>query len=163
VNRLKIAVLAVATTLALAGASTTAQTPSNAEMVEEQMRQVRKQIKEKRDSALRTLLSLSPEQAQAFRPLQQAYDEELQAQGKKDLDLIREFSAAYDELDAAAAAELGKRFFELEREHLALQEKYLKKISDEVSPVVAVQFLQLQRQFEAELELERMKYMPLAE
>ena len=60
-------------------------------------------------------------------------------------------------------SELGQKFFDLEREHLELQQKYLKRISDAVSPVIAVQFIQLQRQFETELAMERMKYSPLAE
>jgi hypothetical protein len=136
---------------------------SDAQALEEHMRQVQRKVAEKRDSAIDTLLVMTPEQTKAFRPLQQAYDKELKQLAKKDRALITEFSDNFDKLAAGSAADIGKRFFDLERERLALQERYLKQISDSVSPVVAVQFIQLQRRFEAQLVTERMKYSPLAE
>ena len=127
------------------------------------MREVRKKAKQKRDSAIGVMMNMTAEQAKAFRPLQQEYDKELTKLGKSERDLVREFSEVYDKLTAETAEAIGQKFFDLEREHLELQQKYLKRISDAVSPVVAVQFIQLQRQFETELAMERMKYSPLAE
>jgi hypothetical protein len=46
---------------------------------------------------------------------------------------------------------------------LEIQQSYLTQVYEEVSPVIAVQFIQLQRRFETELETERMKYSPIAE
>jgi hypothetical protein len=110
-----------------------------------------------------TLLDMSPEQIKVFRPLQQSYDRDLKALGKKQQALTKEFGKIFDKLTAETAAGIAEKFFELEGERLALQQKYFKQISDEVSPVVAVQFTQLQRRFETEIDMERMKYSPLAE
>ena len=87
---------------------------------------------------MRVLLDLTSEQEKTFRPLQKAYDKELKTLDKKDRKLIREFAGVYDNLTAETATDLAKRFFDLRRERLALQEKYLKQMSDEVSPATAV-------------------------
>ncbi len=136
---------------------------SDAEALETHMRAFRAKVIQKRDSSLRVLLDLTDEQEKTFRPLLKGYDKELKTLDKMDRKLIREFAGVYDNLTAETAADLSKRFFDLRRERLALQEKYLKQISDEVSPATAVLFIQLQRRFEAQLESERMKYSPLAE
>ena len=135
----------------------------DAQAFEDHMRQSRKKALEKRDSALSVLLTLTDDQEKAFRPLQKGYDKDLKKLGKKRGDLMRELSQVFDKLDAATAEDLGRRFFSLEREHLELQQRYLESISAEVSPVAAVLFIQLQRRFETEVSLERMKYSPLAE
>ena len=91
------------------------------------------------------------------------YDFGLEAVQAYALDLLREFGKVFDKLDADTASDLARRFFTQERNRLSLQEATFKKIADQVSPVVAVQFIQLQRQFETELEMERMKLSPLAQ
>ena len=136
---------------------------SDAAAFDAHMAKVRKKVTQKRDSALGTLLEMTAEQEKAFWPLQRAYDKELKRLGKTERGLLREFGEVFDQLDASTAAELSTRFFDLERERLELQQSYLKRISDAVSPVVAVQFIQLQRRFETELAMERMLYSPIAE
>jgi hypothetical protein len=135
----------------------------DAQAFEDHMRQSRKKALEKRDSALSTLLDMSKEQSKIFRPVQQSYDRDLKALGKKQQALTREFGKIFDKLTADTASGIAEKFFELQRERLAIQQKYFKQISDEVSPVIAVQFTQLQRRFETEIDMERMKYSPLAE
>jgi hypothetical protein len=131
--------------------------------LETHMQEVRKKAKQKRDSAIGVMLNMTADQAKAFRPLMQEYDKELSKLGKRERGFVREFSETFGKLTAESAEALGQKFFELQRERLELQQRYLKRISDAVSPVIAVQFIQLQRQFETELAMERMKYSPLAE
>ena len=162
-NKLKsiammVMVVVVAATLCIGNALA-----DDLQALESHMQQARKKAIQKRDSAIAVMLNMTPEQAKAFRPLQQEYDKELKQLGKSERQVVREFSEIYDKLTAESAEAIGQKFFDLEREHLELQQKYLKRISDAVSPVIAVQFIQLQRQFETELAMERMKYSPLAE
>jgi len=162
VNKLiSVCVAAAVVACLFAGTPVTAQSRTDA--LETHMKQVRAKVVQKRNSALNTILQLDDEQAKAFWPLQKAYDKELQRLGKLDRELVRQFGEVYDKLDATNSADIAARFFDLERNRLDLQQKYLKKVSEQVSPVVAVQFIQLQRQFEIELMMERMKYSPLAE
>lgn len=140
-----------------------AQAQSDAQALEDHMRKVRSKVAQKRDSALKVLLEMTDEQAKAFWPLQKQYDKELKELWKVDRELTKDFNKVYKNMTTESAAEIGKRFFDLERDRLALQEKYLKLMSDQVSPVIATLFIQLERRFETELEMERMKYSPLAE
>jgi hypothetical protein len=130
--------------------------------LDEYIKIVRGDMAKRRDSALRGLIQLSEAEAKAFWPLKEAYDAELKELGEVDLKLIREFGKTHDKLSPEKATELAGRFFDLEEQHLALHRKYFKKISEEVSPVVAVQFLQLQRQFETMADLKLITNAPLA-
>ena len=107
---------------------------NDTQALEDHMRAYRAKIGQKRDSALSTLLELTDEQAKIFWPLQKSYDKELKALAKKERALLRDFARVHDKLDPDSASEIGQRFFDLERERLALQEKYLKLVSDEVEP-----------------------------
>jgi uncharacterized membrane protein len=131
--------------------------------LDQHMKEVRRKALEKRNSALSVLLTLTDDQTKAFRPLQQAYDKDLGKLFEKQRKLAVEFSDVYDKLDAATAEKLSQQYFDLQREHLAMQQKYLRSISEAVSPVAAVLFIQLQARFETQVEMERMKYSPLAE
>jgi hypothetical protein len=164
VSSIKLICVVVLVVLAVPGAVfAQSQAESDIDALEDHMKKVRAELVGKRDSALRALLVMTEEQDSVFRPLQQEYDRELKKLGKASRDMIREFGKVYDTLNARSAAEIAQRFFDLERDRLALQEKYYQRIADDVSPVIAVQFIQLQRRFEARYEVERQKYSPIAE
>ena len=148
--------------LALFPGSLQAQT-DDALALEDHMRQVKRKVNEKRNSAFSTIMQMTDEQSKSFRSLQKAYAKEFKQLEKKGQQLSREFSEVFDKLTDQLAADLGKRLFGLDKEKLELQEKYLKQISEEISPVIAVQFIQLERRFESQIENEFMKYAPLAE
>lgn len=136
---------------------------SDAQALEDHMRQVRSDLVRKRESAFQTLLTLDEAQSKTFRSLVKSYDDEAQALGRKDWELLREFGQAFDRLDPATAEKIAERSFANQRAWLDMQQKYFKQIAEQVSPVVAVQFLQLERRYEAQAITERMKYTPLAE
>ena len=100
--------------------------------------------------------------AAAFWPLQKSYDADLGKLSKAEQNLSREFRQSFGKLTAETASVIAERFFNLERERLSLQQSYFQRISESVSPVIAVQFIQLQRQFETELRMEQLKAAPLA-
>ena len=116
----------------------------------------------KRDSALSTLLVLTEEQADAFWPLKQAYDEERGALRQRQLDLLRKFMAIHDKLTRESSAGLADQFFALDEEVIKLRKKYFEKMSEQVGAVTAVQFLQLQGQFETMADLKIATAAPLA-
>jgi hypothetical protein len=135
---------------------------SQAQALDEYLKMVRGDLAKRRDSALRGLLQLDDAEAKTFWPLQQAYDAELKRISDARLFLVREFGQVYDKLTAEKAKGLAVRFFELDDQRIALHRKYFERISEEVSPVVAVQFIQLQRQFETMASLKLATNAPLA-
>jgi len=130
--------------------------------LEEYFKVARDDLVLRRDSALRALVHLKEEEAEAFWALQKAYDEELTKIGEKRKALMKEYWKDHDKLTAEQAKDLAVRSLTLDDERNALRRKYFDKIAADVSPIVAVQFLQLQRQFETMADLKVATHAPLA-
>jgi hypothetical protein len=130
--------------------------------LEQVLKMVRGDIEAQRNSALHALVELTEDEAKAFWPLKEAYDKELLAIGKRRLAAVQDYVEVQSALTAAKAQELGERFHQLDLERLALRKKYFDRIAKEVSPVAAVQFMQLQRQFETMGDLKVATMTPLA-
>lgn len=129
----------------------------------EQLFQVAKgELTAKRDSALKTLVSLDREKEQAFWSLVGQYDKEMAEQRKERRALVEEFVAAHDKLTAAQAEKLADRVLDLDNARNEVRRKYFKRMAKEASPVAAAQFLQLQGQFETMADLKLATAMPLA-
>jgi len=118
------------------------------ETLERFMVLLRQDLKHRRNAALRGVLKLDTQQIRDFAPLQTAYDEELAGIDDARRALREDCIATHYNLTAVRAESLGDRVFRLEKRGIGLREKYFRRISEQVSTVTAVQFLQLQRQFE---------------
>jgi len=138
-----------------------AQVPAE-QSLEQFLEAVRGDFWARRDSAMRELIQVDEDKAEAFWALKQAYDEELSRLAVLRLDLLRSYSRVADRLDEATANRLADEAFDLLEQRLALQRKYFKRMSKEISPVVAVQFLQLDHQFQAMADLKLQSVVPLA-
>jgi hypothetical protein len=135
--------------LAGPAAAQQAATHDQEETLEGFMALLRQDLKQRRNAALRGILKFeTADQARNFAPLQNSYDEELAAIDEDRRALLEEFGSVHDQLTPTQAESLGDRFFRLEKRSLGLQEKYYRRISDEVSTIIAVQFLQIQRQYD---------------
>ena len=58
--------------------------------------------------------------------------------------------------------ELAGRTFDIGAKRSALHRKYYDRISSEISPVIAIQYLQLQAQFETMFDMKLATNVPLA-
>jgi hypothetical protein len=156
--------LALLAALSLPVLPTAAQmdAPAKEEVLEKYLDAVGQDLGARRDSALLALLELDEEEKKVFLPLLKAYDKELDALFDARLEVLREFSAIHDKLTDEKATELAERALDIGDERTALQRKYFRLISEKVSPIVAVQFLQLQGQFETMADLKLATNVPLA-
>ena len=132
------------------------------ETLDKYLAMVKQDLTARRNATLRTLLTLTEPEAQEFWPLQEAYDKELAKLHQTHKKLLHEYSQVYTNLTPENAAKLADGFFGLEEDKIALHRKYMKLMSDKVSPVVAVQFLQLQNQFETMGDVKTSSFTPLA-
>ena len=137
-----------------------AQTPPSRSLAEH-ARKVRSAYMLRRDAVLETRLALSKSEAGALRGLKNKFDREMDRLEESGIALLVEFDELRDRLDPVTAAEIAERFFSLERARLAVEEEYFGRIAERVSPVVAVQFIQIHRRFD--LEVRRQTYARLAE
>jgi Spy/CpxP family protein refolding chaperone len=158
----KKVLLIVIAALLVGGTVASAQSASEMQVLEQYIQMVKGDLTAKRDSAMSTLLELDKEESAKFWPLLKQYDKESKALRKKRRAMLEEFLGVYDKLTPAKAEELANVAFELDNERNALRKKYFKKISGEISAVVAVQFLQLQSQFETMGDMKLAAAMPLA-
>jgi len=138
------------------------ETQAQVQTLEEYFKVMRGDLTARRDSALRVLVQLNEDEAGPFWALQKAYDAELAQISEKRLALMRKYGEHHETLTDEQATGLAEKFLALDDERTALRRKYLKQISADVSPIVAVQFLQLQRQFETMADLKVATHAPLA-
>ena len=157
----KVMLIALATFL-VGGTIVSAQSESETQVLEQYVQMVKGDLTAKRDSAMRTLLELNDEESAKFWPLLKQYDKEKNALRKQRRAMLEEFLGVYDKLTPAKAEELANVAFELDNARTELRKKYFKMISGEISAVVAVQFLQLQSQFETMGDMKLATAMPLA-
>ena len=135
---------------------------ANKQVLEQYFAAIGADLAAKRDSAISTLIELTPEETQLFWPIKKAYDAEFRKLLDARFELLGEFDAVHDKLTAETAAALAERALKLDEQRTDLHRRYFKKMSDEISPVVAVQYLQLQSQFETMADIKIATHVPLA-
>jgi len=116
----------------------------------------------KRDSALSALITLSADEAKVFWPIKKEYDAEFKKLIDERLAVLTEFDSVHDRLTPTLARELADRALATGEKRSKLHRTYFDRISKEVSPIVAVQFLQLQGQFETMFDMKLATTVPLA-
>jgi hypothetical protein len=135
---------------------------ANKQVLEQYFAAIGADLAAKRDSAISTLIELTPEEAEVFWPMKEAYDAELRKLFDARFELLGEFDAVHDKLTAETAAALAERSLKLDEQRTDLHRRYFKKMSEAISPVVAVQYLQLQGQFETMAAIKIATHVPLA-
>ena len=133
-----------------------------AQSLEDQIKAMRGDIMERRESALKVLVTLDEAQAKAFWPLKSQYDAELKKLGEAREALLREYVKVHKAMTPAQAKDIASRSLKLDDDRNALRRKYFDLMAEQVSPVAAGQFLQLERQFETMMDFKVQSIVPLA-
>jgi hypothetical protein len=139
-----------------------AQEGNQGELLEKYMDTLRKDLTAQRDATMRAVIKLDEEQGKKFWPMKKQYDKELRQIGEARRNLIKEWGAEYSKLTAVRASEFATRSFEIQDQRTALRKKYFAMMANQISPVIAAQFLQLQGQYETMADLKLATYIPIA-
>jgi hypothetical protein len=101
------------------------------------------------------VMQLDDDQAMTFWNLYQEYEIELFQLGDRRLSLQEEFRGALqgDGLDDALATDIAARFFVLKRDRAELIESYHRTFTEQLSPIAAAQFVQLESRFNLVIDL----------
>jgi len=135
---------------------------ANKKVLEDYFQAIGTDLAARRDSAMSTLLQLDEAEAKVFWPLKKAYDKELSKLFDARFEMLGEFDAVHDKLTLEKANELAERALALDEQRTELHRKYYKLMSEKISPITAVQFLQLQGQFETMADMKIATHVPLA-
>ncbi len=108
-------------------------------------------------------LALAPTDAEGeiFWPLYREYQTELSKLGDQRIKLIKEFGANYETMSEDVAKDLAKTWFNMREDQLDLLKKTHKKVSKEISPILAARFTQIESQLILLIELQIAEEMPL--
>jgi hypothetical protein len=136
--------------------------PAPGQTLEQYAKVLRWDLIARRNSALQALIHLNAEQGKKFQALKNDYDARLKKLADQRISLMEEFGKVHDKLGADQARDLANRFFKIEDDRNALRRETFERMSAQISPVVAVQFMQLQRQFETMADLKAATLVPLA-
>ena len=131
------------------------------DLPESEIALLRSDIQTKKTDILQQNLTLSDEQAKKFWPLQRSYENDLSKLEDQRLQVIREYTRQWNNLNDETAKQLGKRFFEYQKKRLDLRTKYFDRMSKEISPTTAAKFFQMEVQMEDVIDFEVGSSVPL--
>jgi hypothetical protein len=157
-----IAALCVALALVIPAvmlpAAATAQTTPEA-----MMEMLRSDVRTDKMIVMGEALTLTPEQGELFWPIYRAYTQELSVIGDQRMALIKKFAAEYGSVSDESAAVMAAEWFTMESNYTKLLKKTHTKVAKDISPIVAVQFVQVENALNMLLRLQISAEIPLVE
>jgi hypothetical protein len=118
--------------------------------------------KETTDIINRTM-ELSAEDAAAFWPIYNEYDQALDELADSRIQLIKEYSSIYGSISDEKAAELGGRWIDLLAKREKLRGKYYDKFAGVLTPAQAFKVMQIERRLELLIDMQIAKELPMLE
>ena len=143
--------------LALVAAPAAAQNDPAAKYLE----LLRGDVRAEKIEILTAALDLTEAQSQAFWPIYRQYDTELAAIGDKRITMVKQFVATYDVMTDEEAGTFARKWMALQKERMALREKYFGKIAKATSNKIAARFLQVENAIGMLIDLEIAAEAPL--
>lgn len=116
-----------------------------------------------REEIVRDEIRLSAEQAEAFWPIYEAYQQALEPVRDRNARLVADFLAAYRSgaVSEAMAARFVEEHASISRDRLQIREKYYENVREILPVRLAARCYQLEVQLDAELQAELSLYVPL--
>lgn len=111
------------------------------------------------------VMRLSPAEAKVFWPIYHDYEEELFDLGDQRVELTRAFVKAQisKTLDNDKAQALADNWFKLENQRLDLLQKYHRQIAEDLSPLRAAQFVQIENRMGTMVDLMIASELPIVQ
>jgi hypothetical protein len=124
---------------------------------------VRNDLSDGKVQIINQVMRLTPEESKVFWPIYHDYEEELFDLGDQRVEVTRNFVKAQSgkAMDDKQATALADGYFKFETDRLELLKKYHKRISEELSPVRAAQFTQIEHRVGTVVDLVLASELPL--
>ncbi len=106
-------------------------------------------------------MALQEGQSEQFWKIYRDYDYELASLTDRRIALIKDYAANFSTMTDAKADEIATAAMKLDKDRLALREKYYKTYAKEMSPVLATRWAQLERVIATVFDLQIASELPL--
>jgi len=125
----------------------------------EQSRQI---IKTKKQSIVGESMDLTEEEAQAFWPVYEDYQDGLKKIDDRYVKFIRDYTGLYKNLDTRQAEDLIKKYLDIESDRLRLKKSFSTKFGKTLSPTKLIRYYQIENKIEAVIKYNLATETPLA-
>ncbi|HID40482.1 MAG TPA: hypothetical protein EYP36_13375 [Calditrichaeota bacterium] len=118
-------------------------------------------IKGKKIVLINDAITFTSEEEKKFWPLYNKYDAEMAKLFDTELNIIKEYAEAYDNMSGELAENLLNRSLDIDKRRVEIKEKYFKKFKEVLPTVKAVKFFQVDRRIQMLIELQIMANVPV--
>lgn len=121
-----------------------------------------KQLQTDRRSVIADNLKLADSESRVFWPIYDKYEADMKKVTDRRLAMLDKYATEYDTLTDAQADELLKTRYQLDKEALAIKQKYAKQVQKALPSVKALRYVQLQDRIDVLLASNMFSIIPLA-
>lgn len=120
-------------------------------------------INTQRRTLITAAMDFTEDEAQKFWPIYKEYEAEYDKLMDKEIQLLKDYAESYEDMGDEVANQIAKKSFEIEKEHLAISEKYFKRYSKELGARRAVKLQMVLNRLELMLSLQKASSIPVLE
>ncbi|MCK4558907.1 MAG: hypothetical protein KAV45_03915 [Calditrichia bacterium] len=120
-------------------------------------------VNTQRRALITAAMEFTEEEAQKFWPIYKEYEIEYDKLIDKEINLIKDYAESYENMGEEVAHQLAKTSYEIEKEQLALSEKYFKKFSKEIEIRRTVKLQMILNRIELMINLQKASTIPVLE
>ncbi len=121
---------------------------------------LRKDLRNERQAIVLSTLDLTEAESAVFMPINDAYIAEMKTQWDARFALVDDYTNARETMSGTQASSFMKRLFALEREDIAIREKYAKQVSKVLPSTIAARWVQIERRLGQLMELQVANEVP---
>jgi uncharacterized FlgJ-related protein len=126
----------------------------------DEVQYIRQALKSEKKDLVKQYMSLSAAEDAKFWPLYDEFQNQRAGIAQERLQIIKDYSAQYQNLNDDQAKSLVKRALSNDKTNLKLKEKYYKKFSKAMGPLKAAQYIQMEDYFQTLVRYEIQDAIP---
>ncbi len=138
-------------------------TSSFAQDVQSYIELLKSDVKTGKKEIITDVMEFTDTQSEAFWPIYNEFEHELEKLANKRVENIKDFAANYDNMTDKKADELIKNSFSFLEDRLSLNKKYYKKFAAALTPTVAAKYMQVEHAIQLVLDIGIAANLPLFE
>ncbi len=122
---------------------------------------VRSDVRTQKQAIVMSALNLTEAQSAVFAPIYDEYTGAMKSHWDKRLQLIKDYGAKLETMNDEVANSLMKRSNSLEKENLALRDKFAKKVTKVLPATIAARWMQVENRLGKLIDLQLAQEIPL--